>query len=83
MKILFGVSKYHPEVPRDAPSCYRNTPFANMSFVSSQENASFEHQGRPGKGQRLAGLMIQYGVGVRARSTCFINSVDENYFSDA
>ncbi|ETD85204.1 hypothetical protein U716_05515 [Rhodobacter capsulatus B6] len=54
-----------------------------MSFVSSQENASFEHQGRPGKGQRLAGLMIQYGVGVRARSTCFINSVDENYFSDA
>ena len=32
-------------------------------------------------GQRLAGLMIQYGVGVRARITYTIRSVDEDYFS--
>lgn len=34
-------------------------------------------------GQRLASLMIQYGVGVRARSTYTIHSVDEDYFSEA
>lgn len=33
-------------------------------------------------GQRLAALMIQYGVGVRARRTYTINGVDEDYFSD-
>ena len=40
------------------------------------------HRIRLINGQRLAGLMIQYGVGVRARSTYVINSVDEDYFSD-
>lgn len=34
-------------------------------------------------GQKLAGLMIQYGVGVRARSTYTIHSVDEGYFVEA
>jgi restriction system protein len=34
-------------------------------------------------GQKLAGLMIQYGVGVRARSTYTIHSVDEDYFVEA
>lgn len=33
-------------------------------------------------GHRLARLMIQHGVGVRTRQTYFIQSVDEDYFSD-
>jgi restriction system protein len=32
-------------------------------------------------GQMLARLMIQHGVGVRARSTYVVRSVDEDYFS--
>jgi len=32
-------------------------------------------------GLMLAGLMIQHGVGVRARSTYVVRSVDEDYFS--
>lgn len=32
-------------------------------------------------GQMLAKLMIQHGVGVRARATYVISSVDEDYFS--
>ena len=32
-------------------------------------------------GQRLAALMIQYGVGVRTRTTYHICSIDEDYFS--
>lgn len=34
-------------------------------------------------GQRLAHLMVRYGVGVRARQTYLIQSVDEDYFADA
>ena len=34
-------------------------------------------------GQKLANLMIQYGVGVRARCTCTIHSVDEDYIAEA
>ena len=41
-----------------------------------------QHRIRLINGQRLAGLMIQYGVGVRARSTYTIHSVDEDYFSE-
>lgn len=41
-----------------------------------------QHRIRLINGQRLAGLMIQYGVGVRARSTYTINTVDEDYFSE-
>lgn len=41
-----------------------------------------QHRIRLINGQRLAGLMIQYGVGVRARSTYVINTVDEDYFSE-
>ncbi len=33
-------------------------------------------------GQMLAQLMIQHGVGVRARTTYIVRSVDEDYFSD-
>lgn len=33
-------------------------------------------------GQRLAALMIQFGVGVRVRATYTINRVDEDYFAD-
>lgn len=33
-------------------------------------------------GQKLAALMIQYGVGVRTQSTYAIKRVDEDYFSD-
>ncbi|WP_411837293.1 restriction endonuclease [Paracoccus sp. ME4] len=33
-------------------------------------------------GQRLAALMIQYGVGVRTQSTYIIKRVDEDFFSD-
>lgn len=33
-------------------------------------------------GQRLARLMLQYGVGVRVRSRYVIQSVDEDYFAD-
>jgi len=41
-----------------------------------------QHRIRLINGQKLAGLMIQYGVGVRARSTYTIHSVDEDYFSE-
>lgn len=41
-----------------------------------------QHRIRLINGQRLSGLMIQYGVGVRARSTYVINTVDEDYFSE-
>ncbi|MBZ4024070.1 hypothetical protein CKO11_16605 [Rhodobacter sp. TJ_12] len=41
-----------------------------------------QHRIRLINGQQLAGLMIQYGVGVRARSTYTINSVDEDYFAE-
>lgn len=34
-------------------------------------------------GQRLARLMIANEVGVRARQTYVIRSIDEDYFSDA
>ena len=33
-------------------------------------------------GDRLARLMIQHGVGVRARKTYVLRSVDEDYFSE-
>lgn len=33
-------------------------------------------------GDRLARLMIQYEVGVRARKTYVLRSVDEDYFSE-
>lgn len=33
-------------------------------------------------GDRLARLMIQYEVGVRARKTYVLRSVDEDYFTD-
>lgn len=41
-----------------------------------------QHRIRLINGQKLAALMIQYGVGVRARSTYTIRSVDEDYFSE-
>lgn len=41
-----------------------------------------QHRIRLINGQKLAGLMIQYGVGVRARSSYTIHSVDEDYFSE-
>lgn len=41
-----------------------------------------QHRIRLINGQQLAALMIQYGVGVRARSTYTISTVDEDYFSD-
>lgn len=41
-----------------------------------------QHRIRLINGQKLAGLMIQYGVGVRARSNYTIHSVDEDYFSE-
>lgn len=41
-----------------------------------------QHRIRLINGQKLAGLMIQYGVGVRSRSTYVISSVDEDYFSE-
>jgi restriction system protein len=34
-------------------------------------------------GQELARLMIKYGIGVRARTTYVIKSVDEDYFGEA
>ncbi|MBM3606718.1 MAG: restriction endonuclease [Alphaproteobacteria bacterium] len=34
-------------------------------------------------GQRLAHLVVGYSVGVRARQTYLIQSVDEDYFADA
>jgi hypothetical protein len=33
-------------------------------------------------GERLARLMIQHEVGVRARKTYVLRSVDEDYFAD-
>lgn len=41
-----------------------------------------QHRIRLINGQKLASLMIQYGVGVRARSTYTIHSVDEDYFAE-
>lgn len=41
-----------------------------------------QHRIRLINGQKLAGLMIQYGVGVRPRSRYIISSIDEDYFAD-
>lgn len=59
--------------------------FVTTSDFSRDATAYLErvqHRIRLINGQQLAGLMIQYGVGVRARSTYVINSVDEDYFSE-
>ncbi|WP_134682021.1 restriction endonuclease [Paracoccus ravus] len=42
-----------------------------------------QHRIRLINGQKLAALMIQYGVGVRARSSYTIHSVDEDYFAES
>lgn len=42
-----------------------------------------QHRIRLINGQKLAALLIQYGVGVRARSSYTIHSVDEDYFADS
>lgn len=42
-----------------------------------------QHRIRLINGQKLAALLIQYGVGVRARSNYTIHAVDEDYFSEA
>jgi restriction system protein len=60
--------------------------FVTTSDFSRDATAYVErvqHRIRLINGQKLAGLMIQYGVGVRARSVYTINSVDEDYFSEA
>lgn len=44
--------------------------------------AQVRHRIRLINGQRHAASMIQYGVGVRARITYVINTVDEDYFSE-
>lgn len=53
----------------------------------SRDAASYvervQHRIRLINGQKLAALMIQYGVGVRARSSYKIYSVDEDYFSES
>jgi restriction system protein len=41
-----------------------------------------QHRIRLINGQKLAALMIQYGVGVRLRGTYLIHSIDEDYFGD-
>jgi restriction system protein len=41
-----------------------------------------QHRIRLINGQKLAGLMIQYGVGVRLRSAYTIQTVDEDYFAE-
>jgi len=41
-----------------------------------------QHRIRLINGQQLAGLMIQHGVGVRARSVYTISTVDEDYISE-
>lgn len=59
--------------------------FVTTSDFSRDATAYVErvqHRIRLINGQRLAALMIQYGVGVRARSTYTIHSVDEDYFSE-
>ncbi|WP_423316500.1 restriction endonuclease [Paracoccus sp. KR1-242] len=42
-----------------------------------------QHRIRLINGQKLAALMIQYGVGVRARSSYTIHTVDEDYFAES
>jgi restriction system protein len=59
--------------------------FVTTSGFSRDATAYVErvqHRIRLINGQQLAGLLIQYGVGVRARSSYTIHSVDEDYFSD-
>lgn len=41
-----------------------------------------QHRIRLINGQKLAALMIQYGVGVRPRSTYTIHSIDQDYFAE-
>lgn len=59
--------------------------FATTSDFSRDATAYVErvqHRIRLINGQQLAGLLIQYGVGVRARTTYTIHTVDEDYFAE-
>ncbi|ODM44453.1 restriction endonuclease [Cereibacter johrii] len=60
--------------------------FVTTSDFSREATAYVErvqHRIRLINGQRLAALMIQYGVGVRVSGTYTIQTVDEDCFSDS
>ena len=60
----------------------REVQTANIRVDAARDSAERLHLVLPQALDRLARLMIQYEVGVRARKTCILRSVDEDYFSD-
>lgn len=94
--VYIQAKRYAPENKVSRPAIQQfigslNGEGANKGVFVTTSDVSAEAKGFLGKvqhrivlinGQELAGLMIRYDIGVRARTTYVIKSVDEDYFGE-